>query len=184
MQEKSVFVTVLAWIFIVFSALGLLILCLDAMVFWAMPLDKMMEQGAQSGAGQASPIAPAMFITLFRWFMLFMLLFEAWVLASSVGLLLRKNWARISFIVFIIIGLIWNALYLIVEVLAAIGIHFFQPANTPPAFQSFMQGFMVGFMILTIGFMVLFGWILRKLMSANIRREFVRAEVPATTEHE
>jgi len=175
MEQKSTFVTVLAWIFIVLSGFGLLILAMDAAVFWMFPFEKLMAQNAALHPNQPQ-LPAALMAALFRWGMVVMLLLQAWVLASAIGLLLRKNWGRISFIVIMVIGLVFNGLYLLVELMAVIGIHFIgkmaAPPGMPPEFQSFMQVFMIMFMVLTIAMLVLFGWIVKKLVSEDIRKEF------------
>ncbi|MGA9852042.1 MAG: hypothetical protein WBR15_03850 [Gammaproteobacteria bacterium] len=185
MEQRSEFVTVLAWIFIVLSGLGLLILGLDTVVFWVFPFDKLIAQSAALSPNQPR-ISTALMAALFRWVFVVILLIQAWMFASSIGLLLRKNWARLSFIVIMVIGLIWNGLYLIFGILGMVGIHFFlntamTPPGMPPGFQSFIQVFMVGFVIVNIAFLVLFGWILKKLVSENIRQEFVKPADTSTT---
>ena len=175
MEQKSTFVTVVAWIFIVLSGLGLLILIMDTAIFWTFPFERIMEQSATLNPNQ--PQLPAEVMTaIVRWALVVMLLIQVWVLASSIGLLQRKNWARISFIVIMVIGLVFNGLYLLVEFMAIIGIHFIGkmavPPGMPPEFQSFMQVFMIMFIIFTIAMLVLFGWIVKKLVSEDIHKEF------------
>lgn len=174
MEQKSTFVTVVAWIFIVLSGFGVLMLVMDTAIFWTFPFDRIMEQTATLNPHQ--PQLPAEVMTaIVRWVLVVMLLIQVWVLASSIGLLQRKNWARISFIVLMVIGLVWNGLYLLFGILGTVGIHFVgNMATAPgmPGMQAFMQTFMVMFVIFDIVMLVLLGWLLKKLVSENIRKEF------------
>ena len=175
MEQQSTFVTVVAWVFIVLSGLGLLIFSMYAVVFWTLPLDQLMQQSAALHPNQ--PQLPAALMTgIIRWIFVIFLLLQAWMLASSIGLLLRKNWGRISFIVILVISLVWLSLKLLFVILAMVGIHFI--GNTaaipgmPPEFQSFMQTIMIISIVFTIAMLVLFGWIVKKLVSEDIRKEF------------
>jgi len=184
MEQKSVFVSVLAWIFIILSAIGILMLAMDAVVFWMLQFDKLLAQSAALNPNQPQ-LPTALMTSVFRWIIVVILLLQVWMLASSIGLLLRKNWARISFMVLIVIGLIWNAVYLLIGILGMVGIHFAgtmaAPPGMPPEFQAFMRVFMIFFVIFTIAMLVLFGCILKKLLSADIRREFVPPENSTAT---
>ncbi len=178
MEQRSEFVTVVAWIFIVLSGFGVLIMIMETTMFWAIPFDEIIKQGAALNKNQPQ-VSPVFFITLMRWFVVLIMLLQAWMLASSIGLLMRKNWARISFIVLLAIGLVWNGLGLIFGLLAMVGIHFVfnsgaMPTGMPPGFQGMMQVFMFMSLIIGIAFMVLFGWIIKKLVSDKIRREFLK----------
>jgi hypothetical protein len=184
MQQRSEFVTVVAWIFIVLSGLSLLLMIMDAAIFWMMPFDQLMQQAAALNPSQ--PQLPAgIMTTVFRWILAVILLLQGWMLASSIGLLLRKNWARISFIVLMVIGLVWNSLNLLVGLLAVVGIHMATKMETvpgmPPGFGGFMQVAMIFGLVFEIAILVLFGWILKKLISKNIREEFGKpVDTPGT----
>ncbi len=180
MEQKSEFVTVVAWIFIIFSAIGLLVMAMEGAMFSMVPFDKIMAESAVRG-GNPPPISPAFFKAVFGWVILATLLFQVWVLVSSIGLLLRKNWARISFIVYLILVLVWEGISVICGLLAMVGVHFIPATPELSMVAPFMQIFMGVFTLLTLAFMVLFGWILKKLLSENIRREFLKpADSPTT----
>lgn len=180
MENRSEFVTVVAWIFIILSGIGILIFGSDGLFITMLPFGNMMTQHA--GQGGVPPISSAFITTLLRWMFAAIVLLQVWVLASSIGLLLRKNWARISFLVCLVVVLIWNGLGVLASILGLVGIHSIsrlQEAGMPPDFQPTMRGFMVFWLLMTIAFMVLFGWILKRLTSENIRREFVNPADPS-----
>lgn len=165
-QQRSIFVTVVAWIFIVFSALALL----EFVLFGFIPLNTLFPGQMPAGPNQPDPALIASFM---RGFMLVSALITAWVLLSSIGLLRRKNWARISFIIFMILGIGFSALYVLIGVIGAVAFHHLPAdAHTPPAVQAMMPGMMVFMAIMGLVFVGLYGWILVKLLSAKIREEF------------
>ncbi len=173
MEQKSTFVTVVAWLFIIFSAMGILIMLMEGFVFSMLPFDKLAEAGGVHGA-TPPPFAPVFFKAFLGWIIAVALLFQGWVLVSSIGLLMRKNWARISFIVFLVLSLIWNGLYLIFAVLMAVGVQFIPETSGVLDMRPFMQAFMGMLAVIMLAFIVLFAWILKKLTSEDIRKEFVK----------
>ncbi|MGA9856203.1 MAG: hypothetical protein WBR29_13125 [Gammaproteobacteria bacterium] len=173
MEQRSEFVTVVAWLFIIFSAMGILVIIMEGFVFSMLPFDKLAEASGVHGANPAA-FAPAFFKAFLGWIIAVALLFQGWVLTSSIGLLLRKNWGRISFIVFLVLSLIWNGLYLIFAILMAVGVHFIPETSGPLDMRPFMQAFMGMLAMIMLVVVVLFGWIVKKLVSEDIRKEFIK----------
>lgn len=103
------------------------------------------------------------------------LLLALTTLGSAIGLLKRRNWARLLFIVLLGLGIAWN--------LGGIGLYFVVdsamplPPDTPKDFaDSFrtMANVMLVLQVLSaIGLSLLFGWLIKRLSSPEIRREFV-----------
>lgn len=170
---RSTFVSVVAWVFIVFSSFGVLIMLLESLVFFLLPFDELMMQDVQAG----QPFSPDLFMAIFRGVIVFMLALCIWALASSVGLLLRKNWGRINFIILMAIGIFMQVLGVLWS-FAFLFIGFAVPEQAQNGIDTaFMKTFMwVMFafsLILSIGFGVLYGWIIKKLVSPEIRAEFL-----------
>src|SRR4051812_32780995 len=112
-MQRSTFVTVVGWIFIIFSGLFMLY-CL---MFMFTPTEKLLAQFQQQQALQpaGSPAAdPAMMVSIMRGMFFFFFVAELWVLLSSVGLVMRKGWARISFIVVLALGIFFSLLYVLI----------------------------------------------------------------------
>lgn len=171
--QRSTFVSVVAWVFIVFSGLGVFIMALETLLFFLMPFEELAKQSGQAG----EPFSQDIFIGFMRGFVVFMLLVSFWSLASSIGLLLRKNWGRINFIILMVIGIIFQVLGVLWS-FAFLFIGAFIPEQAQNGVDvSFMKTFMwVMFafsLIISIGFGVLYGWIIKKLVSPEIRAEFV-----------
>jgi hypothetical protein len=163
-EQRSTFVTVVAWIFIALSGFMLL----QAAIMSVVSLDKFFPPAAP---GQPGPAVLQGFIHVLY---LIMAIIAAWVLLSAIGLLLRKNWARISFIVMMILGIGWNSLYILMGVLGAVLMHGASPdPKTPAAVQAMMPAIFGAMAVMGIAFVVLFGWILYQLLSDRIKKEFL-----------
>jgi len=163
MEQRSTFVTVVAWIFIVFSSLFLL----EAIMFMVMPVEKL---SALMQPAQALKPGDTLYLTFMHGFFLVFAALSAWVLLSSIGLVLRKGWARISFMVILIFNLFFCALYLIVGVFGLVSMPGPGPLSEPTGFARSMMVFM------TVGSAVfggLYGFIFYKLGTAKIKREFL-----------
>jgi Kef-type K+ transport system membrane component KefB len=93
----------------------------------------------------------------------------------AVGLLKRKNWARMAFVGLVGMGIVWNVASIIL-------VYYFLPSmsevinDEPAALQAqfnIMRNIaaVLGFAMFS-GFFGLFGWILGRIISDDIRREF------------
>ena len=166
MEQKSTFVTVVAWIFIVFSGLFLL----ESVTFAFMPVS---DIARLAHPAQALKPGDTLYLTFMHGFFLVFGAVSAWVLLSSIGLVMRKNWARISFMVILVINLICCGLYLLIGLFAVA----FMPTGPLPGQPAEMAGFargMVIFMVVASAvFGALYGFILYKLGTAKIKQEFV-----------
>lgn len=173
---KSTFVSILSWVFIVLSGMGTLMMLLEVTMFFLLPFDELMQQQpAQPGM----PFGPGLVLGLMRGFMVFMLALSLWMLASSIGLLLRKNWARISFIVLMVISVVFQLLGLVWAAVMGFAFHAL-PQSMPPGqpgadfFQTFAYVMVGVSVVFNLGLSALFIWIIYKLRSAPVRAEFIR----------
>lgn len=109
-QKRSTFVTVIAWIFIVLTGFGTFITALQNVMVRIMFDDEIKGQmkAAQTESGMEMP---SFFTTMFDNFELIFLaffIFNLIALICSIGLLKRKNWARIIIICIMGVGIAWN----------------------------------------------------------------------------
>lgn len=170
-QQRSIFITVVAWIFIIFSGMGLL----EFVMFGFMSFDKLFPNGQIP----TEPNQPSMAAMTAVWHVMAWVggIISAWVLASSIGLLLRKNWARISYIVMMILGIGFAAMYTLFGVLVMIlAGHLPRNAGTPPEMHAFMPVIMGFVVFISLLFLALYTWILIKLLSDKVRQEFKPAQ--------
>lgn len=170
MEQRSVFVNVVGWIFLVLSGLWVL----EFVVLLFVPWQEFMSQ-AQMQAAQMPHDPQLLGAHIMRAVFLIWLIVGLWVFASSIGLLLRKNWARISYIVMMALGIGFNALYLLIGILMLVLFHskgFQNNPAFPPGMSGMLSGLMTVWIIFTVVFLALFIWILIKLTSEAITREF------------
>ena len=175
MGNRSSFVTVLAWIFIVLSGFTTMISILQNIMIW-MVFNQPEMANAMSTPPPGAPPFMAFMADYFRWIFLAFLLVTITTLVSSIGLLKRANWARLVFIGLMILGVAWNLFGLLGQFAMMSFMHgqFAAVPKAPdmPDMQAFMTAMMVVGVIFAIGFSVLFGWIAKRLMSREIKAEF------------
>src|ERR1700685_3490577 len=155
MSQRSVVVTIVGWVFIALAGFGLL----NCLAFLFMPVDQLMAQLPKQPEG--AKIDPDLFISVMRGVFLFIFAVLAWVMLSATNLLMRKPWARISMIVLLVIGIAWNALYVLVGV-----------TGGPAGMGGMMQGMGSVLAVMGLIFIGFFAWAIQLLRSEKIRREF------------
>jgi hypothetical protein len=166
-NNKSTFVTVVAWIFIVGSGFTTLVSLMQNVMFHVMFKKEEFSQATQD----MPPTASFMFENMQLIVMAFLLVCIV-MLASSIGLLKRKNWARLVFIVLLSLGIAWSLGSILLQTLFLSSI---PEVPQGPQFEEFqtmrliMQWFTA---IIGIGVTVLFAWIIKKLISGPIKQEF------------
>jgi len=182
---RSSFVTVVAWIFIVLSGFSTLIGALQNLMIRSMPFDQL--NAALQDSTAVPFLAPARAIfSHFQLFVLAAFLLSLLMLISSIGLLHRRNWARLVFIGLLVLGIIYmlGGLFLQQSFMSSFNKSFSKSfsAAVPQdslfranaqQFESLftaMRVFMIAFFFVIAG---VFGWIVARLVSARVRAEFV-----------
>lgn len=173
---KAGFVDTLAWIFIVLAGFATFISVLqNVMIATMFPLDKVHETVNSPGAQKQMP---ALFRFLFNHFQLYFaafLVLSAVTLASAVGLLKRKNWARMVFIVLMALGIAWNVAGVVLQQVIVSSFPTFpgaSPTEFRDRFETMLTLIRIFSVLMTVGMSVLFGWIIKRLVSPEIRGEF------------
>ena len=170
---RSLFVTATAWVFIVLAALGSVsALVQNAAVASLMP-------GLQSSAGQAAlPLLTGLLLGYLPWVVGAGFTMSLATLASAIGLLMRLDWARRSFIALLVVAIVANllGLWLQHEVVQSVVSSTLRSVAIPPQALGVFGGFVTAARVLAV-LMTLAGcgllvWIIRQLMSAGIRQEF------------
>lgn len=160
---QSTFVTVLAWILIIFNAFGVFVALIQGVVvqfvFPAMPR-----------AGIADQVIP---LGMFQLLVLASLALTAFLVYAAYALLKRRNWARRTFVVGFVLAAVWDVLCVIAVVLGAsilgeVPVSAADPAGLATAFRVLFWSAVV----LGIAFAVLFAWLAKRLLSPEIRAEF------------
>jgi hypothetical protein len=170
--ERSTFVTVTAWIFIALSGFATVISILQNIMIQTMFNGPDMEKAMQSAPPGAPPFALFM-ASHFKLIFALFLVISVLMVISSVGLLKRKNWARLIFVGLMGIGVVWNLGGLILQfsVFSSVQDSF---AGSPgaPDMKPFFIGMAVVSILFALGFSGLFVWIAKRLLSPSVAAEF------------
>ena len=173
--QKSTFVSVLAWIFIVLGGFATFMSILqNIMLHYFFPKNEMNQTLQQAGQNQQMPaLAEFMFNNFDVLFILFFVI-SAISLISAIALLKRKNWARIVFIVLMSFGIAWNVFGLVLQFTMFSSSNEFTGGQAPPPeFQNMMQFMKIASIIMVVAISALFGFVIKKLCSKKIKTEFI-----------
>lgn len=175
---RSTFVTVVAWIFIILSGFASLISLLQNIMLFSLFRTPEIAQAMQAPPPPGTPAIFAHLTTLMPWIFVFFLVMSLLTFASSIGLLLRRNWARLVFIGALVVGILWNVGGMVMQftVFRMISEQFAAAPDMPEA-ASMRTTFIVMIIfggIVALAFCALFGWIIKRLTSAGIVAEFKR----------
>ena len=170
--RKSTFVTVVAWIFIVLAGLMTLVSVLqNIMVFTMFPAERVASQFDEA------PALVRFMFAHFRTLVLLGLIASCATLVSAVGLLKRRNWARIVFIALMALGIGYQV-FGVVWVISFVSWDLPGMAGGLPAAERLMVRLITAFTtVMALGIALLFAWIIKKLVSPEIRGEFIRRTV-------
>jgi hypothetical protein len=170
---RSLFVTTTAWLFIVLAALAsVAALVQNAGVASLMP-------SLQVSTGQAQlPLLTGLLLGYLPWVVGAGFAMSLGTLASSIGLLMRLDWARRSVIGLLAFAIVVNllGLWLQQEVMQSVVSSTLRSVAIPPQALGVFGGFVTAARVLAV-LMSLAGcgvlvWIIRRLMSAGVRQEF------------
>lgn len=171
---RSLFVTVTAWVFIGLGlAAAVLAVIQNAAVASLLP-----GSLADSLQTQPLPLVTRMLVTYMPWVVGAGLALSLATLASSVGLLLRLEWARRAFIGVLALAIVANLLGLwlqheVVQSLVDVTLQRVAlPAQAAGVFGGFVTAARTMALVMTLVACGLLGWIIRRLMSPLVRQEF------------
>lgn len=172
-QQRSTFVNVLAWIFIVLSGFATFIsIFQNIMILMMFHKDQMSQVIKQAeNAQHMSPFANFMFKYVDLIFPLFLIV-SAICFVSAIALLKRKNWARIIFIILMSLGIVWNIGGTVLQFTLFNTMPEMAGTGAPPEFAQMMLVMKIAGVIMALGISALFGWIIKKLTSSPIKAEF------------
>lgn len=171
---KSTFVTVLAWIFIVLGGFSTFVTLLQNIMIRTLmkqvPFDKLRHNMEQT---EQVPAMARWFFSHFDLFFLCVFIVSLILLVSAIGLLKRWNWARWLFILMMLSGICWNLFGLLMQLDLLAAMPEFTGGQPLPAEFATMMGVMkVATFGMTFAFSGLFVFIIYKLSTKKIRREF------------
>jgi hypothetical protein len=168
-SKAASFVNALGWILVAFMGFSVVMaLMQNVMINFMLPVIK--EQ-----AGAQADQMPAAVMIMFRVVAAFVLCMSALLLWAAWAFLKRRNWARKTWVVIFAL----NAASSAFTILAFVGISFFANApgaqsgqDMPIAFATVFRVMGIVMGIVSIGFIVLFVWLIKRLRSPEVRAEF------------
>ena len=168
---RSLFVTAIAWVFIVLAVLtSMSALVQNAAVASLVP-------GMQV-ATERMPLLTGLLIGYLPWVVGTGLVMSLATLASAIGLLMRLDWARRSFIGLLVVAIFANllGLWLQQEVVQSVVSSTLSSAAIPQQAMSVFGGFVtaarVMAVLMTLAGCAVLGGIIGRLMSPTVRQEF------------
>ena len=180
--RSSTFVTVLAYLAIVLSGFAMVVALLQNRMVTMAPYAEAMDRAVRDSTfATVAPPAWRFLFAHFRTLTLLGLATGATTFVTSIGLLRRRNWARIVFILLLAagiacaIGLLVLQEAMIPDFSAAVARDstLQQARNDFASIARAMRLFMLG---VTVGVVSLFGWLIARLLSPGIRTEFTQPE--------
>ena len=166
---RSTFVTVVGWLFLVFSGFSSLIGIVQNVMVWVM----FRPHRSELGDAPAANASEWMSRHIELWFAA-VLLVSVVTFIASVGLLRRKDWARRLFIVVLVFGIAWMIFALVMQLtMLSTG-----PSTASPGMEGFAlmtKVIAITSALISAALMGAFGWIIKRLVSLPIREEFVAA---------
>lgn len=177
-SERSNFVTLLAWVFIVLGGFSSLIgIAQNLMVHLVFPLEDIRAQMATSQSAQHIPAFARFMMQYFEWIFGFILLLSLATFISAVGLLKRREWARLTFIGLMVLGVVWNLAGIFIQQLMMSQMPI--PPDAPLEFRQNFAGIQqIMTMVMAVfglAFAGLFGWLAWRLRAPQIVAEFRNA---------
>ena len=179
---RSSFVTVVAWIFMVLSGFATFVGALQNLMIRSMPFDQFNTILQDSTAASQIP-GPARFMfSHFQLFVLVTFIFSLLMFVSSLGLLRRRNWARLVFMGLLVLGIVYMLAGLFVQqsFMSSFNTSFGAATQqdsvfraTTDQFRSMLTAMRVFMIVFSLGIAGLFGWIVARLSSAKVRAEFI-----------
>jgi hypothetical protein len=168
------FVTIVAWICIVSSGCMMVMSAIQNLMFHVfLPFDELVA--SFDVAVKEWPFVARFILEYLQWFIAAYLLVAVASFIASVGLLKRKNWARLTFITLLVLGTAW--------MIAVLGFQqFFMadmakeiPADGSEVFAMMRVVMSVFSIVMGLGYAALSGWLVWKFCTPPIVAQFVRA---------
>jgi len=174
--NRSTFVTVVAWIFIAIAGFATFISLLQALMFtFVFPADQFPPVGGVSKDFEQMPALFRFMIQNIRWFFVMFWSLSVLTLVAAIGLLCRKNWARLVFVGLMALGILWNlgGIWLQGQMMTSLPK---MSAHAPPdagaGFDTMVTVMRYAMDAFVIGVSLVFAWIAKRLISRSVRSEF------------
>ncbi len=173
LKLRSNFVTVLAWVFIVISGLRAVIILFGIVALKTMHADRMQHILSDPKALKHASFVTKFMMTHLQLIAVISLTTMVLMLIASIGLLKRRNWARILFIIMLAIGIIRALGSILYEAMYSKEVWIGPEGRAIFNIHQLQSIIYVMTTMFGIGLTVLFVWIIKNLVSKDIRQEFI-----------
>jgi len=182
---KSHFVTRLAWISIAITSVTTFVSLIQNIILSVLfPINQMKEIFIiEPAMSRYMPELVLLMLNNIRIIFFMYLVICVTMLISSIGLLRRKNWARIIFVFILFVGIISSLAGVLFQGIIMGPVMPLLPqeyADLPgmPNFQAMFTIIRITSGILVIFIVLLYGWIIKRLASEEIKQEFIKKSLP------
>ena len=173
--SRSSFVTALAWVLIAVSGFGTFLSSMQAvMLTFFFPSEHFWSNAPAPHGIENIPPFMQFSSSEVRYFFCAYWLLTALTLVSSIGLLHRKNWARLIVVGIFGLGVIWNlgGIWLQWQMFSPTQFRVLAPAEWTQQMETMIVALRVGTTIFAVAIAALLGWLIKRLVSLPVRREF------------
>ena len=173
--NRSSFVTALAWVFIAFSGFSTFIAIAQNIMIGFMYVPSQFNNFSNAPDAEDMPVFFRFMISNIRFFFLASFIASSTILVSSIGLLKRKNWGRILFMMIMGLGIAWTVFGFFMQFAMFPQImHDIPDSAEAERFRMMITTMRVFMLVFAAAVCGLFGWIIKKLSSETIKSEFLR----------
>jgi len=170
--KQSSFINTFAWIAIVFSGFGVLIGIMQNIMMMTVMKDRgFAEEMSQNIPDDMPPMMAIMFGNM-ELIAMGTLVLAIITFISAIALLKRKNWARLFFIVLLVVGILWNVIsgYMQFDMMDSM---MFAGEEIPAEMQSIQSTMKIIMGVIIVAILALNIYLIKRLSSDEIKSEFL-----------
>jgi hypothetical protein len=172
--NRSSFVTALAWVFIALAGFSTFISIAQNVMIGIMFNPSHLNDISNAPGAENIPAFFRFMSSHIRLFFFSFLIISSTMLISSIALLKRKNWGRIVFMVIMWLSIAWIVSGVIMQfTMFPQMMQDFSDGNEAERFHLMFNVMRIFMLAFSAAFCGLFGWIIKKLSSESIKREFL-----------
>ena len=169
--KQSFFINIFAWISIVFSGFSIVIGIKQNMIIMRVMKDIGLEEMSQNIPDDMPPMMAIMFGNI-ELIAMGTLVLAIITFISAIALLKRKNWARLFFIVLLVVGILWNVIggYMQFDMMGSM---MFAGEEIPAEMQSMQSTMKIVIGVMIVAILALHIYLIKRLSSDEIKGEFL-----------
>jgi len=169
--KRSSFINTFAWITIVFSGFSIVIGIMQSMIIMRVIKDIGLKEMSQNIPDDMPPMMAIIFGNM-ELIIIGTLVLTIITFISAIALLKRKNWARLFFIVLLLVGILWNVIggYMQFDMMGSM---MFAGEEIPAEMQSIQSTMKIVMGAIIVAILALHIYFIKRLSSDEIKGEFL-----------